>query len=86
MYNFGNVTFINFQGKQSGSFQSSNREFQRLLTCLQTGEKNSFICFVIFNKCDDSVFGKCKSFTLSHFGDATCGQGRCGDLHSIPLC
>ena len=34
--------------------------------------------FIIFNKCDDSVFGKSDSFSFSHFPGAMSREGHCG--------
>lgn len=55
--------------KECGSFQSwllLNNSRQKGKSALP----DWIILFRIFNKCDDSVFGKCKSFALSYFGDA----------------
>lgn len=79
--------------KDSRSFSPEKRtpEASALTHLWTEGKKKTvfphcFILFIIFNKRDDSVFGKCKSFALSHFGDVAGGQGRSGDLQSIPLC
>lgn len=34
--------------------------------------------FIIFNMCDDSVFGKSNSSSFSHFPEAMSREGHCG--------
>lgn len=75
------VFYSKFYVEASGSgCCSANPDRRENLRC------DWIILFRIFNKGDDSVFGKSKPFALSHFGHPLWGQGRRGDLQSIPLC